>query len=121
MALKELGRGFEEPFEVEMPFDMENCSEEGLRDLSVSSTLTFGIDCLEQVTLKSWRKSFEFFFFLCSSVRSELSKACSKKKKKKEKKRKENHEANKRRRGAKKQRKAKKEAVWTQMARNLSI
>lgn len=47
VALNELGRAFEEPFKVEMPFDMGNCSEEGLRDLNVSSTLTFGVDCLE--------------------------------------------------------------------------
>lgn len=44
VALNELGRGFEEPFKVKMPFGMENCSEEGLRDLNVSkSTLTFGL------------------------------------------------------------------------------
>lgn len=79
VALNELGRGFEEPFKVEMPFDMENCSEEGLRDLNAFSTLTFGIDCLEQITLKSWRKS-SGFFFLCSSALSGLSKACSKRK-----------------------------------------
>lgn len=62
VALNKLGRAFEEPFKVQMPFDMGNCSEHGLRDLNVSSTLTFGVDCLEQITLKSWRKSFGFFF-----------------------------------------------------------
>lgn len=79
VALNELGRVFEEPLKAEMPFDMGSCSEEGLRDLNVSSTLTFGVDCIEQITLKSWRKSFGFFF-LRSSALSGLSKACSKRK-----------------------------------------